>query len=127
MSPTRSKSSSSVQVFYPEYNREEVLRLLNRGVETLRARLTLLLVALFGSYARGDYTVASDIDVLVVYGGRPREDAYSAVKKSLDLGGVEPHVYSESEYREMRGTVDRMLRDAVTLFRAEGFDTGQTG
>lgn len=39
------------------------------------------LVVLFGSYARGDYTDASDIDVLVVADDLPRDprDAYEAL------------------------------------------------
>jgi predicted nucleotidyltransferase len=45
------------------------------------ARFKPRLVALFGSYARGDYTDASDIDVLVVADGLPKDprDAYDAL------------------------------------------------
>jgi len=44
-------------------------------LDELKERLYLLLVVLFGSYAKGNYTVASDVDLLVVYDGEKREDA----------------------------------------------------
>jgi predicted nucleotidyltransferase len=47
---------------------------------------------LFGSYARSRQTVASDIDVLVVYAGAVRGDAYGLVRRALDLWRLEPHV-----------------------------------
>lgn len=55
---------------------------------------------LFGSYARGDYSVRSDIDLLVVYSGKPQADAYSVVRRCLELPRLEPHVYSVEEYRQ---------------------------
>ncbi len=48
-----------------------------------------------GSYARGNYTVASDVGLLVVYAGSAREGAFARVKKTLGIPSLEPHVYSE--------------------------------
>jgi predicted nucleotidyltransferase len=70
---------------------------------------------LFGSYARGRYTVASDVDVLVVYRGEPRSDAFALVKRAFDLPGLEPHPYSEREYGAVARTIDRMTVGGVVL------------
>ena len=75
--------------------------------------MPLTRVALFGSYARGNYTVASDIDLLVVYSGQSRGDVFAAVKRFLDVRGLEPHVYTEDEYHQLRDTIERMVRDGV--------------
>jgi predicted nucleotidyltransferase len=82
----------------------------------LARELPLRLVVLFGSYAQGKYTVASDVDILVVYKGEERSDAFRIVKKSLDIPLLEPHVYSEDEYRRLRERLDRMTAGGVTLF-----------
>ena len=71
------KSSSSVRVFYPEFNREEIISQIQQALATLQEKLSLRLVVLFGSYSKGNYTVASDIDLLIVYRGRERKDAYA--------------------------------------------------
>jgi predicted nucleotidyltransferase len=82
--------------------------------------LPLVKAVLFGSYARGDYSVRSDIDLLVVYSGEPLADAYSIVRRSLELPGLEPHVYSVEEYRRAGPVVSRMEAGGVVLFDAEG-------
>ncbi|MCE2405305.1 MAG: nucleotidyltransferase domain-containing protein [Dehalococcoidia bacterium] len=103
-------------------------------VERLRARLPELLrvlpvrlAVLFGSYAKGTYTVASDVDLLVVYAGRPREDVFAVVKKVMALRGLEPHVYSEGEYLAVKPTIDRMIEGGVVLLRDTGNDPDQEG
>jgi len=73
-------------------------------------------VVLFGSYARGNYTVASDIDLLVVYGGEKRESAFAIIKKTVAIPGLEPHVYTEKEYHQLKDTIDRMIKDADVIF-----------
>lgn len=112
----RNTSSGSVRVFYPKLSREQVVALLRERVPALRKLLPVVRVVLFGSYARGTYTVASDVDVLVVYQGPPREDAYAIVKKGLNIPGLEPHVYTEDEYRAVADTLDRMTADGIVIF-----------
>lgn len=109
------KSSSSVKVFYPRYSREEVLKKLAQGVEALQEKLPLKRVMLFGSYALRRHTVASDIDVLVVYGGEAREDAYALVKKAFALYGLEPHVYAEAEFQAVQEILERMVREGIVI------------
>ena len=117
-----SKSWGSVRVFSPRHSRAEAIALLRERLPHLHARLTLRRVVLFGSYARGDHTAFSDLDVLVVHADPPRTDAFALVKRTLRLRGVEPHVLSESEYAGVRAVWDRMARGGVELWdgQAEG-------
>jgi predicted nucleotidyltransferase len=109
-------SSSSVKIFYPKHNREQIIEAIQGAIPKLQEQLSLKLVALFGSYAKGNYTVASDIDLLIVYNGRERQDAYALCKRTLRIPRLEPHVYAEGEYGEMKPTIDRMIKDGVVLF-----------
>lgn len=118
------RSSSSVRVFYPRFSREEIIDRISRGLGDLEKELPLSLVVLFGSYARGDYTVASDADLLVVYPGKERADAYALVKRMLDIPRLEPHVYSENEYQQNREIVERMVQDGITLYPGRGAGQG---
>lgn len=108
-------SSSSVRVFYPRFSRDDLVALFSQRVTALGAALPLRRVVLFGSYASGRQTAASDIDVLVVYAGRPRDDAHALVKRTLSIRGLEPHVYSEVEYTQVSSTVERMARDGILI------------
>lgn len=74
---------------------------------------------LFGLYARGRHTAASNVDLLVVYADPPRAEAYAVVRQTLALPRLEPHVYSEAEYRAAQGTVDRMARGGVLLLGSD--------
>lgn len=111
------KSSGSVRIFYPPCSREEVIAAIRRGLPSLHTRLPVSLVALIGSYAAGRHTAASDIDLLVLYRGKPREDAYRVVKTTLGIKGLEPHVYAEDEAGTMQGTIQRMLRGGIVVYR----------
>lgn len=70
---------------------------------------------LFGSYATGRYTVGSDVDLLVVYRGEPRPDAYALVKRTLNIPGLEPHLYTEVECETLASTVARMVETGVEI------------
>lgn len=113
------QSSSSVRVFYPRFDRQTLIALLRERLPLLEARLPLARVVLFGSWARGRHTAASDIDLLVVYLGDTREDAFGVVKTSLSIPGLEPHVYAQREAAMMRDRLARMTADGVVLFPAE--------
>jgi len=93
-----------------------LIRRLEERMDVLNERLPLLRVVLFGSYARGNHTVASDVDLLVVYQGPAREDAFAVVKKVLSIPGLEPHVYTEEEYRQAEQRIARMTEGGVVLF-----------
>ncbi len=110
------KSSSSVRIFYPRFEKEELIQELQKKIEELSGKLPLSLVVLFGSYAQGRYTVASDVDLLVVYGGKERRDAFATAKRTLNIPLLEPHVYSEDAYEKLKSTIDRMIADGIVLF-----------
>ncbi|MFX0203153.1 MAG: nucleotidyltransferase domain-containing protein [Candidatus Hodarchaeota archaeon] len=112
-------SSSSVRIIYPKFDREELIQKLKEKMEDLSRKLPLALVVLFGSYARRNYTVASDVDLLILYGDKKRKDAFARVKKTLDIPLLEPHVHSEDEYERLRRVIDRMIADGVVLFSRE--------
>ncbi len=70
---------------------------------------------LFGSYAKRRHTIASDIDLLIVYAGRRRDDAYALVKRTLKICRLEPHVCAEEDYPRMETTVERMIRGGIPV------------
>ena len=73
----RERSSSSVRIYYPRFGRDELIERLRRCAEELSKKLPLKRVILFGSYASGRQTAASDVDVLVVYEGkRDKREVY---------------------------------------------------
>jgi len=115
----RKESSSSVQIFYPKFDKKELIQKLKKKIEELAKELPLSLVVLFGSYAQGNYTVASDVDLLIIYRGKERKDAFATVRKTLDIPLLEPHVYSEDEYRRLRSVIARMIAKGVILFSSK--------
>lgn len=111
----REKSSSSVRVFYPKLSRAEVVFRIRGGLPHLAERLPVVRVVLFGSYAHGRYTAASDVDLLVVYRGDNRPDAYRLVKETIDVPRLEPHVYTEADYEGLGDTISKMVEGGVVL------------
>lgn len=112
------KSSGSAQIYYPKFSKENLIQAIRERLEDLNQNLPLLLVVLFGSYAKGNYTVASDTDLLVVYRGKERKDAYATIKKTLGISRVEPHVYLDSEYEKMKKTINKMIKNGIVLFQS---------
>ena len=108
-----------MKIFYPEYDKEKVLEIIRSSIPELLKKLPVKLVVLFGSYAKGNYTAFSDIDILVVYEGPIREDAYKIVKRTIKLKGLEPHVYSLEEYRQMEKVIAKMTEGGVVVFGKE--------
>ena len=112
--PTR--SSSSVRIFYPKFDQAYLLQILSERLKRLDIELPLIQAILFGSYAKGNYTVGSDVDILIIYKGEARADAYALTKKSLGIPRLEPHLYSEEEYRKMGETINKMSEGGILLF-----------
>ena len=111
----RSESSGSVKVFYPPFSRDELVARLRDGLPALAEALPLRRVVLFGSWAKGRATAFSDVDLLVVYAGPPREDAYAVVRRHLPVRGLEPHVYAQAEAAQLQPTLDRMTNGGIPL------------
>lgn len=98
------KSSGSVRIFYPKFSLEEILERIREVVTELKDDLGIEVVILFGSYAKKRYTVASDVDILVVYDEKKsdRDIVYRSLMKHLRIPRVELHVLSKEEYDRMR-------------------------
>jgi len=109
------RSSTSVRVFYPKFDQGYLLRILPERLKILQRELHLLRVVLFGSYAKGNFTVGSDVDLLIVYKGGKRADAYAVAKRTLNIPQLEPHLYSEDEYKEMEGIINKMSDGGILI------------
>ena len=48
--------------------------------------------------------------------GEKREDAFAKIKKTINIYGIEPHVYTESEYKRMREDIRKMIKGGIILF-----------
>jgi hypothetical protein len=55
------------------------------------------------------------VDLLIVYKGEERADAYAIVKKSLDIPHLEPHLYSEYEFRKMESIINKMSGGGILM------------
>jgi uncharacterized protein len=104
-----------VRIWWPALDREELLCRLKHGADRLGALLRLERVVLFGSWATGRATAQSDIDLLVVYRGHPRTDAFALTWRAIDLPRLEPHVYSSAEALALEETLERMTRGGVRI------------
>jgi len=100
----RRRYSSSVRVFYPKFSLEEVVRRVREAAFLFREELGLKKVVLFGSYVKGRCTVASDIDILVVYDeeSHDQDSVYKTLMKNLKLPRVELHILSKKDYDLIR-------------------------
>lgn len=107
---------SSVKVFYPKLNKQSLLIMLKEKAGELCKKLPIKLIVIFGSYAKENFTVASDVDLLVVYQGEKRRDIFVPLKTTLNIPRLEIHLYSEKEYREMKDTVDKMIKAGIVVF-----------
>jgi len=116
----RPKSSSSVRIFYPRFDLGKLTAALREGIERLAVIMPLRRVVVFGSWATGKYTVASDIDLLVIYAGDPRADAYATIKRTLNIPSLEPHPYAEAEYQALAATIERMAAGGIVLLSPDG-------
>ncbi len=99
-------SSGSVKISYPEFSQEEVIERIREGVSSLKEELGLLKVTLFGSYATGRHTAASDIDIFIVYEEQKcdKDEVYKKLMKVLNLPRVELHILSKREYEQMKSS-----------------------
>lgn len=110
------RSLSSVKVFYPKLDKQSLLIMLKEKAEELCKKIPIKFMIMFGSYARGNFTVASDVDLLIVYKGEERKDMFTLLKKTLNIPRLEIHLYSEKEYQEMKDTINKMRKGGIVVF-----------
>lgn len=98
---TLKKYSSSVKVFFPKFSREEVIKEVSRCAVELREKLGLERVILFGSYAKGNYTVASDIDLLIIFNDEKssEDDVFKGIMKKIQLPRIELHIIPRKDLK----------------------------
>jgi len=90
--------TSQVRVTYPTLNRNQVIEKLNQACANLERKLPISRMILYGSYAQDRHTAGSDIDLIVVYRGKQREDAYKLVMDEIRLPRLEPKLYTEKQF-----------------------------
>ena len=80
--------------------REEVVAVLKDRLDEIRRRFSVRSISLFGSVVRGEARHDSDIDVLVVFEGRPTFDAFLDLQFYLeDLLGARVDLVTEKALR----------------------------
>jgi len=94
----RTEKMARVRVTYAALGKVDVVERLRKARTSLEKKLPISRMILFGSYARDRYTAGSDIDVIVVYRGRERDDAYKTVVNEIRLPRLEARVYTEEEF-----------------------------
>jgi len=92
---------SRVRVTYPAHTREQVIERLKQAQVTLERKLRVSKIILYGSYAEGRHTAGSDIDVVVVYEGKERPDAYKIVDEEVRLPRLEPKIYTMEHFNAL--------------------------
>ena len=111
-----------VKVTYPSFTRTEVVEKLRRASVGLKKKLPLALVILFGSFARDRFTAASDVDLLVVYRGGERDDAYRLIMDEVRLPRLEPRIYTEKQFDRLMAESPKfaevLRKEGITIFRA---------
>lgn len=82
--------------------RQRAIRLAKRYARLLARRLGPLMAFVIGSYARGDFNDASDIDVIIVSDALPtRPLERMEVLYSCVLPGIEPRGYTSTEFSRL--------------------------
>ena len=52
----------------------------------------------------------------ILLNGKERKDAYNTIKRAFKIPKLEPHVYTEAEFEEMRDTIKKMIKDGVVIY-----------
>ncbi len=113
----RTRSYGSVEI--SSVDRPALLAALSERARRLAAaRPEIEEVLLFGSFARGDYTPESDVDLLIVVSGSDvpfleRADPYRDVFSDLPLD-VFPLVYTREDLTRMDSDASPFLRSALS-------------
>jgi len=91
---------------------EKIYEQLRELATFLKSKHKAKKVYLYGSFARGDFNEASDIDLIIVgeFKGRMPE----RIRQVLDMTSlpIEPLVYTEAEFEQMKGSA--FLREVIS-------------
>lgn len=92
---------SQARVTYPTLSRDQIIERLGWSRVSLEKKLPISKMILYGSYAENRHTAGSDIDIVVVYEGKERADAYRLVMEKICLPRLEPKVYTEEQFNAL--------------------------
>lgn len=113
------RAVAHVSVTYPSLSRADVVRRLREACTRLEGKLPIVQLILFGSYAQGRYTAGSDIDVVVVYKGGERDDAYKVVMDEAGLPNLEPRIYTDEQFAAVLASSPRfaevLAREGIVI------------
>jgi len=98
----RMKSSGSVRIRYAP-SKERVEKILSKYFKNLANKLDLKIGILFGSYAKGNYSWGSDVDLLIVASNLPENQSKRfSILMDPDLPiQIEPFGYTTQEFKKM--------------------------
>ncbi|MEM1580962.1 MAG: nucleotidyltransferase domain-containing protein [Candidatus Bathyarchaeia archaeon] len=93
-----------MKVFFPKVNREDVVKEVSRCITEFREKLGLESIILFGSYAKDKYTVASDIDLLIIFDDQKsgEDQVYKSLMRNIKLPRVELHMIPKRNLEAFR-------------------------
>jgi predicted nucleotidyltransferase len=95
--------------------REQVVQILGERLADIRRRFSVRRLSVFGSVARNEAAPGSDIDVLVVFEGKPTFDAFMDLKFCLeDLLGAPVDLVTDQALRpQVRRAIQGELVDVA--------------
>jgi len=94
--------------------REKAIKLAREYIDKLSEVLTLVSAILYGSFARGDFNLSSDIDVLVISDSLPPNPLTRLeFLYQFASGGIEPKAYTTEEFISMLKDGNPVIVDAL--------------
>ncbi|MBC7129986.1 nucleotidyltransferase domain-containing protein [Candidatus Bathyarchaeota archaeon] len=109
-----------MKIFFPKFSKEQVVKEISKHIKELGENLGLCKAILFGSYARGNYTVASDIDLLIVFDDKKgnKEVIYKTLMKKINLPRLELHIISKKNYENLRTSkwIKTIEKEGIKIF-----------
>jgi len=109
-----------VKVTYPSMTRAEVVERLRKASINVAKKLPVVKIILFGSFAQDRFTAGSDVDLLVIYRGEKRDEAFKLVMDEVRLPRLEPRIYTEEEFNswliESPKFAKVLAEESITIF-----------
>ncbi|MEN6575906.1 MAG: nucleotidyltransferase family protein [Phycisphaerales bacterium] len=95
--------------------KEQVIEVLGKHLAEIRHRFAVQRLSLFGSVARDEAGLGSDVDLLVVFEGKPTFDAFMDLKFYLEdvLGGTVDLVTDKAMRPQVRQAISGELVDVA--------------
>lgn len=101
-----------MRIYYREYDLDRIRERVARAEGRLRS-LGVVRVVLFGSYASGRATAASDVDLLVLVRERKDKGNYHEICEALSMPEAEVHLYALDEFRRLEESGSWLAREAT--------------